>query len=93
VAVTQAAEDSGQLLPAVDRVQERLKGKAQQLVADGGYTTRENIEQMAEGEIDFVGSMKWEGVPSGTSTPNRLPPSAFICDRERDGYLVRKASC
>jgi hypothetical protein len=44
VAMTQEAEDSGQLLPAV----ERLKEKPQQLVADGGYTTRENIEQMAE---------------------------------------------
>jgi transposase len=87
VAVTQAAEDSAQLLPAVDRVQERLKEKPQQLVADGGYTTRENIEQMAGRQIDFVGSMKWEGVPSGTNTPNRLAPSAFIYDRERGGYL------
>jgi transposase len=87
VAVTQAAEDSAQLLPAVDRVQERLKEKPQQLVADGGYTTRENIAQMAGRKIDFVGSMKWEGVPSGTNTPNRLPPSAFVYDRERDGYI------
>ena len=87
VAVTQAAEDSAQLLPAVDRVQERLKEKPQQMVADGGYTTRENIEQMAGREIDFVGSMKWENVPSGTTAPGRLPPSTFVYNRERNIYV------
>jgi Transposase DDE domain len=44
VAVTQEANDSAQLLPAVDRVKQQLKKKPQQLVADGGYTTRDNIE-------------------------------------------------
>jgi transposase len=87
VAVTQTAEDSAQLLPAVDRVQERLKEKPQQMVADGGYTTRENIEQMAGREIDFVGSMKWENVPSGTTAPGRLPPSTFVYNRERNIYV------
>lgn len=87
VAVTQAAEDSAQLLPAVDRVQERLKEKPQQMVADGSYTTRDNIEKMAKREVDFLGSMKWDYVPSGVSTPNRLPPSAFVYDHERDGYV------
>src|SRR5258708_40011505 len=38
VAVTQAAEDSAQLLPAVGRIQERLERKPQQMGADGGYT-------------------------------------------------------
>jgi transposase len=47
VAVTQEANDSAQLLPAVDRVEERLKKKPRQLVADGGYTTRDNIEKLA----------------------------------------------
>jgi len=42
VAVTQEADDRAQLLPAVDRVEERLKKKPQQMVADGGYTTRDN---------------------------------------------------
>ena len=57
------------------------------MVADGGYTTRDNIEQMAKREVEFLGSMRWENVPSGTSTPNRVPPSAFVYDRERDGYV------
>ncbi|MHB8542166.1 MAG: IS1182 family transposase [Candidatus Acidiferrales bacterium] len=85
--VTQEANDSAQLLPAVDRVEERLKKKPRQMVADGGYTTRDNIEKMAGREIDFLGSMRWENVPSGTSTPDRLPPSAFIYQPETDRYF------
>jgi transposase len=87
VAVTQEANDSAQLLPAVDRVEQQLKKKPQQLVADGGYTTRDNIEKLAEREIDFLGSMRWENVPSGASLPNRLPPSAFLYQPERNRYV------
>jgi transposase len=87
VAVTQDANDSAQLLPAVDRVEQQLKKKPQQLVADGGYTTRDNIEKLAEREIDFLGSMRWENVPSGARLPNRLPPSAFLYQPERNRYV------
>src|SRR5216684_7635113 len=86
VAVTQAAEDSAQLLPAVDRVEERLEKKPQQMVADSGYTTRENIEKMAGREIDFLGTMRYENVPRGANLPNRFPPSAFP-------YLPEKNHC
>jgi len=85
--VTPEANDSAQLLPAVDRVEERLKKKPRQMVADGGYTTRDNIEKMAGREVDFLGSMRWENVPSGTSTPDRLPPSAFIYQPETNRYF------
>ena len=55
VAVMQEANDMTQLLPAVDRVEQRLQKKPQQMVADSGYTTRENIEKMAGREVDFLG--------------------------------------
>jgi transposase len=87
VAVTQEANDSAQLLPAVDRLEQRLQKKPQQMVADGGYTTRDNIEKMAGREIDFLGSMRWEDVPSGASLPNRLPPSAFLYQPESNHYV------
>src|ERR1700680_2903883 len=77
VAVTQEANDSEQLLPAVDRIEERLEKKPQQMVADGGYTTRDNVEKMAAREIDFLGSMRREEMESGATAPNRLPPNAF----------------
>ena len=87
LAVTQAAEDSAQLLPAVDRIEERLKKTPQQIVADGGYTTRDNIEKMVKREIDFLGSMGREEMPSGVTAPNRLPPSAFVYQPEANRYV------
>src|SRR5229473_2453985 len=84
VAVTQEANDSAQLLPAVDRVEQRLKKKPQQMVADSGYTTRENIEKMAGREVDFLGTMRQEDVPRGANLRNRFPPSAFLYQPEKN---------
>ena len=91
--VTQAAEDSAQLLPAVDRMEQRLKKKPRQVVADGSYTTRENIEKMAGREIDFVGSMGRQEMTSGATAPNRLPPSAFSTSPKRIVISLQKANC
>jgi transposase len=87
VAVTQDANDSAQLIPAVERLEQRFKKKPQQMVADGGYTTRDNIEKMAGREIDFLGSMGREELPSGATAPNRLPPSAFVYQPETNRYV------
>jgi transposase len=87
VAVTQEANDSAQLLPAADRIEERMERKPQQIVADGGYTTRDNIEKMAGREIDFLGSMGRQEMPRGTTAPHRLPPSAFVYQAERNRYV------
>ncbi len=57
------------------------------MVADGDYTTRDNIEKMAERDTDFLGSMRWENVPSGATIPNRLPPSVFVYQPERNRYI------
>jgi len=82
VAVTAEANDCEQLLPAVDRLEQRLNKRPKQMVADRGYTTRKNIEKMAGRQIDFLGSMRY--VPRGANLPNQLPPSAFIYQPERD---------
>lgn len=82
VAVTAEANDCEQLLPAVDRLEQRLNKRPQQMVADRGYTTRENIEKMARRRIDFLGSMRY--VPRGANLPNQLPPSAFLYQPESD---------
>jgi hypothetical protein len=82
VAVTQETNDSAQLLPAADRVEQRLKKKPQQMVADGGYTTRDTIEKMAGREIEFLGSMGREELPRGATAPHRRPPSAFAYQPE-----------
>src|SRR6266850_364968 len=84
VAVTQEPNDSGQLLPAVDRLEQRLEKKPQQMVADSGYSTRENIEKMARREIDFLGTMRYENVPREANLGNRFPPSAFPYQPEKN---------
>jgi len=62
------------------------------MVADRGYTTRENIETMARREIDFLGAMRY--VPRGANLPNRIPPSAFLYQPERIAVFARRAkSC
>src|ERR1700739_2970262 len=80
VAVTQEANDSAQLAPAVERIENQLKQTPEQMVPDGGYTPRDNIEKMAGRGIDFLGSMGREETPSGATAPHRLPPSAFLYD-------------
>jgi transposase len=87
VAVTPEVNDYGQLLPAVERMEQRLRKKPRQMVADAGYTTRETIEAMAERKIDFLGSLVAEEKLSRADTMNRLPPSAFVYDREQDCFI------
>jgi transposase len=85
--VTQDANDSAQLVPAVERIEQRLRRKPRQMIADGGYTTRVAIEAMAQREVDFLGSMGREGTPSGATTPHRLPPSAFHYEPKTNRYV------
>jgi len=84
VAVTTEANDCTQLLPAVDYLEQSLNKRPQQMVADRGYTTRENIEKIAGRQIDILRSMWF--VPCGANLPNRFPPSAFLYQPERDRY-------
>src|SRR6266568_1341022 len=86
MAVTQDVNDCRQLLPAVDRLEARLKKKPRQMIADKGYTTRETIEAMAERKIDFLGSML-EAKKRGRPVLERLPPTAFVYDCNRDCFV------
>lgn len=84
VAITQDANDAAQLLPAVDRLQERFGSRPRQMVADGGYTTRENIEKIARREVDFLGPL--EKTESGATAPQRWAPSAFVYEPASNRY-------
>jgi transposase len=55
--LSQSSADSESLLPAVKVVEENLGRVPGQVVADGGYTGRDNIRAMAERDIDFIGSL------------------------------------
>jgi hypothetical protein len=82
VAVTQQAKDTGQLLPAVERIAERLQRKPEQMVAEGGYSPGAASEERAERKVDFLGSRPREDAATGRTAAERLPPSVFIFQPE-----------
>src|SRR5919198_693454 len=53
--VVQDGNDRHQLLPAVERIQQQMGRQPQQMVADGDYTIRANIEAMQERGVVAVG--------------------------------------
>ena len=58
VRVTQSADDSHELAPAVDEVRRNLGRDPRQVVADGGFTNRQSVGQMHERGVDFIGSLR-----------------------------------
>ncbi len=52
--VTQAANDKGQLLPMIQKLQELPKelGRAKRILADSGYLSQSNVEQCATAKIE-----------------------------------------
>jgi transposase len=65
VEVVQSASDWNHLIPAVDRIEE-TGGTVNQVIADAGYTSRENIEAMADRQVDLIGP-----VPDKAACPQR----------------------
>jgi transposase len=57
VEVTQAGNDYEQLLPALERIEERMGKKPQQIVVDSGFVSRENVEGVAEEKVDLLGAL------------------------------------
>jgi transposase len=89
--VTTACGDSGQLMPAMDRVEKQLGRLPGQAVADGGFTTRATIEAAAERGIDFFGSMgdgkaQSEGQLRRRGVDPAFFPEAFAYDPQADCY-------
>jgi len=56
VAVSQGGTDYEELPGAIQRVEQNLQAKPQQVVTDGGFTSRENILRTAAQGIDLYGS-------------------------------------
>jgi hypothetical protein len=55
LAVTQESSDAGQLQPALQRLEQEAGQTPQQVIADGAYTSRENIVATAGQGIDLIG--------------------------------------
>jgi len=86
VEVTQAGNDYQQLLPALDRVEGRLEQTPQQMVGDGGYTSRENVEKMAGRKVDFVGSLG-DHASKANGGQDRFPVNMFMYDAEQNCFV------
>jgi transposase len=88
VEVSKQPSDSYHLLPALDRVRERMGKFPQQAVADGDYTKRLAVVGAAERGVDYYGS--WGAVPE-----ERLPygihpdynPAQFRYDAGRNELI------
>ena len=91
VDVTQAATDYEQLIPAVDRIKETMGQDPEQVVTDGGFTKRENIIEMEQRGVDYIGSMG-TGVAQSAGQMDRrgvdpaFRPPAFTYDQVSETY-------
>jgi len=91
VGVSQSANDDGELLPAVERIEANLGEKPRQIVADAAYPTQENIEAMAKEGVDLIGP-KPERKEAGQNLLKRrgvspeFYPQAFSYESSTDQY-------
>jgi transposase len=89
VGVTQAGSDQGQLLPALEQIERNVGKRPQQVVADGGFTTRETILGLEGQGVDYVGGawgQKEASGPGERRTDGRLGAEAFTYDAATDTY-------
>jgi transposase len=91
--LSQSADDSHGLKPAMEEIHRNLGRMPEQVVADGGFTNRESIQMMAEGEIDFYGSLpdpkeRSEAAMKSHGIDPKFAPHFFILQPE-----TRTAQC
>ncbi len=89
--ISQHPEDFKELIPAVRRIEENTGKKPSQMIADGGYTTRENIIAMAEKGVDFIGSFEGRtplhpGQFASRGVDDAFRPDRFTYDAEVAAY-------
>jgi hypothetical protein len=89
--VSQSGSDYGELVPAVDRVEANVGQEPEQVVVDGGFTSRDNILAMSEREVDLIGSMGTGTSQSAGQLKRRgvdpsFYPEAFHYDGISDTY-------
>jgi transposase len=91
VGVTQAGNDLNELAPGIERVKQNLGATPKQVVADGGYVSRNNIVQMESQHMDFIATQCDEVAKGKNNYAARgISPdyeaSRFIYDAATDSY-------
>lgn len=75
IEVVNAGNDTQQLIPALDRVNQQYGRYPGQIVTDGGYATRDNVEATAERQVELVAPWKDDASrEAGARTSNGLDP-------------------
>jgi hypothetical protein len=93
VHLSQSAEDSHGLRPAMEEIHKNLGRRPERAVADGGFTNRESIQGMAAEGIDFYGSLpdpkeRSEAAMKSHGIDPKFAPHFFILQPE-----TRTAQC
>jgi len=91
--ISQVSTDYKELIPSMDRIEFFLDKKPNEVVADGGYTSVENILEMHKKDISFIAPMSKGKLLSqahyernGVSVGFR-GADKFIYDKENDKYI------
>jgi transposase len=89
--VEQSATDQGQLVGAMERVEENVGELPKQVVVDGGFTTGDTILAMSEQRIDLIGTFvqnneEFAGQFERRGIGAEFRPEFFIYDAAQDCY-------
>jgi transposase len=81
-ALTQQGNDKQQLIPMIEQVREQAGQKVQEVLADSGYCSEENLRQAAKKKVDLyvaTGKQKHHQ-PTPSSPRGRIPKSATLVE-------------
>jgi len=91
VGVSQAGNDAGELIPAVERMEANLGQVPQQVVVDGSFINQQNLVEMESRKIEVIGPVPDHSSQTGAALQKRgvapeFFPEAFVYDPEENRY-------
>lgn len=93
VGVTTAANDTNELLPALERVKENCGALPEQVIADNGYASRSNVEQTTQQKVELIAPWKEDtSREAGACARNGITPE-FAPSAFRPQYGGKKLTC
>jgi len=98
VEVTAAPNDTQELLPAVERVSRITGQRPAQMIADGGYVSRENVERLSEQTVELIAPWKDShsrsaGACVRQGIAEEFRPAAFVHDPASDTLSCPRGRC
>jgi transposase len=89
--VSQAANDTAELIPAVERMEANLGQVPQQMVVDGGFVNQQTLVEMGGKKIEVIGPVPDHASQTGPALQKRgvapeFYPDAFVYDPEGNRY-------